>query len=92
MSPSSLAILKENLFVVDLGFFIDSLGFPNIGNQRIQIFKIKPNGIFSYKSSFGKRGKDLGEIDTPNDLTIKDNHLYVADSGNNRIQVLEIKY
>ncbi|MBU2541549.1 MAG: hypothetical protein KJ593_06580 [Candidatus Omnitrophica bacterium] len=53
------------------------------------------------KLSFGKQGKGLGEFGSfvvpfvspaPFSLAIKDNYLYVADIGNSRIQVLEIKY
>lgn len=58
----------------------------------LQIFRINPDGSLTPKFLFGKRGEGLGEFDIPNDLVIKGNYLYVSDAGNDRIQVLEIKY
>ncbi|MBU4479027.1 MAG: hypothetical protein KKH34_08100 [Candidatus Omnitrophica bacterium] len=43
------------------------------------------------KSVFGKKGTELGEFENLFSLAIKGNYLFVADSGNSRIQVLEIK-
>lgn len=42
------------------------------------------------KFSFGKQGEGLGEFNVVGGLAIKENHLYVADSGNQRIQILKI--
>jgi len=54
--------------------------------------KINSDGSLFPKFSFGKEGKGLGEFIYPFTLAIKDNYLFVADSGNSRIQILEIKY
>jgi 6-phosphogluconolactonase (cycloisomerase 2 family) len=40
---------------------------------------------------FGKRGHGLGEFDDPLGLAVKDDFLFVSDSGNDRVQVLQIK-
>ena len=42
------------------------------------------------KFNFGGRGKNLGEFERPFGLDVEKEHLFVADSGNNRIQVLKI--
>ncbi len=44
------------------------------------------------KFTFGKQGKELGEFENLFNLAIKDNHLFVADSGNSRIQVLTVNF
>ena len=62
------------------------------GNHRIQVFKINPNGNISPRFTLGKEGKRLGEFYSPRLLAIKENWLYISDTGNNRIQILEIKY
>jgi DNA-binding beta-propeller fold protein YncE len=84
MYPFSLAIKDNYLFVADSG------------NSRIQVLKINPDGNLSPKLAFGRQGKGLGEFGGQagylTALAIKDNYLYVADTGNQRIQVLEIKY
>jgi len=63
-------------------YVLDSL------NHRIQIFG--PTG--EWFSSFGGRGSDPGKFIGPSDLSIDpaNNLMYVADKGNQRIQVFEI--
>lgn len=80
----------NHLFITEYNF-LEQLG-GKTGNHRIQILKIDPNGKISPVLVFGKKGERLGEFYFPTDLAIKDNYLYVADWGNFRIQVLEIKY
>ncbi len=63
------------------------------GNSRIQVFKINPDGNIYPKFTFGKRGEGLGEFSSfMGGLAVKGSYLYVADSGNSRIQVFKIKY
>lgn len=80
--PIGLAVKNNYHYVADSG------------NNRIQVLKIDSEGNLIAQSTFGKKGKELGEFEFERflDLAVKDNYLYVADSGNNRIQVLEIKY
>jgi 6-phosphogluconolactonase (cycloisomerase 2 family) len=80
-SPSGLAIQGNYLYVADFA------------NDRIQILKINPDGNLIPKFSFGKEGRNLGEfLFGSMSLAVKRNNLYVADWGNSRIQVLEIRY
>ncbi|MCG2703381.1 MAG: NHL repeat-containing protein, partial [Candidatus Omnitrophica bacterium] len=78
--PVDVAVKDNFLFVADSG------------NSRIQVLKINPDGSLSPVLSFGKEGKELGEFNgfSGLDISIKDNLLFVADSGNSRIQVLKI--
>ena len=85
----------------NLGEFNGPLGFTtkdsylfiaDSGNSRIQVFQIHPDGSLTPKSTFGKEGKNLGELNgfSMLNLTAKDNHLFIADSGNSRIQIFQI--
>lgn len=63
----------KNLFVVDCG------------NNNIQ--QIYPQ-YFIHRNTFGKEGSGDGEFDCPSDVAVDgEGNLYIADSGNNRIQV-----
>lgn len=42
------------------------------------------------KFIFGNQGNGLGEFNRPTDVAVKDDFLFVADSGNSRIQVFKI--
>jgi hypothetical protein len=56
------------------------------GNSRIA--KFDKNGAFI--KSWGYKGKDLGQFDTPHSIAIDaSNNVYVADLGNRRIQVFD---
>jgi len=77
--PCSLAIKGNYLFVADSG------------NSRIQVFTINQDGSIFPKLTYGNEGKGLGEFgDGLLSLAIKGNYLFVADSGNSRIQVFTI--
>ena len=55
-------------------------------NHRIQVL----NSDFTFSSTIGtgSRGSTLGEFNEPSDVAVnKDGNIFVADSGNNRIQV-----
>ncbi|MBU4479025.1 MAG: hypothetical protein KKH34_08090 [Candidatus Omnitrophica bacterium] len=52
---------------------------------------MQPNGDLVSKFTFGKEGKGLGEFGFIENLAIKNNFFYVSDTGNNCIQILEIK-
>jgi uncharacterized protein YjbI with pentapeptide repeats len=71
--PTSVTILNEKIFV--------SYGFQD----DIQIFDL--NGIFL--SKFGSSGNQKGEFDMPMHISASNDLLYIADSGNKRIQVVD---
>jgi len=71
--PTSIAILNEKIFV--------SYGFQD----DIQIFDL--NGKFL--SKFGSSGNQKGEFDMPMHISASNYLLYIADSGNKRIQVVD---
>jgi serine/threonine protein kinase/DNA-binding beta-propeller fold protein YncE len=75
--PRSVAVDKNDKIYV-----LDSL------NHRIQVFG--PTGNLFY--IFGGRGNEPGKFVGPSDLSIdpENNLLYVADKGNQRIQVFEL--
>lgn len=77
----SLAMKNSYLYVVDTA------------NARIQVLEIKSDGDLMPKFSFGKGGKELGEFGLmPSfSIAVKNNYLFVADSGNARVQTLEIQ-
>gem|GEM_PF-2906656 len=62
------------------------------GNNRIQVFLLKfgdeTEPVISYMRSLGRQGHGSGEFDLPIGITLDaDGLMYVADSGNHRIQV-----
>lgn len=75
--PRSVAVDKNDKIYV-----LDSL------NHRIQVFG--PTGNLFY--IFGGRGSEPGKFIGPSDISIdpENNFLYVADKGNQRIQVFEL--
>lgn len=87
----AIVIKGDYLYVVEATDDLD-LAMKKKGNHRIQVFKINSDGNISPRFTFFKKGKRLGEFYSPRLLAIKENWLYVSDTGNNRIQVLEIKY
>ncbi len=89
-SPTGLAFDGSN----------DMLYVADTGNERIQIIEV--DGSCSgndeladdvcFIDEFGERGDDDGEFDVPLPLVLdtSDGLVFVADTDNNRIQVLEI--
>lgn len=71
--PTSIAILNEKIFV--------SYGFQD----EIQEFTL--NGKFL--SKFGNTGNAKGEFNKPYKIAASDEFLYIADSGNKRIQIFD---
>jgi len=69
---------------MDRIFVLDSL------NHRIQVFGSSGNWLCTY----GSLGKEKDQFCGPSDLCIdnQNNLLFVADKGNKRIQVLELKF
>jgi titin len=89
-TPSGLAIDISN----------DMLYVADTDNERIQIIDVDGNCSGSdeltddvcFVDEFGQVGDDDGEFDVPSALVLNtgDDLLYVADTGNNRIQVLDL--
>ena len=71
--PTSIAILNEKIFV--------SYGFQD----DIQIFDLNGN----FLSKFGSSGNQKGEFSKPMQISASNDLLYIADSGNKRIQVVD---
>ena len=57
------------------------------GNHRIQIY----NGEGKWLRKFGTSGTKDGQFNFPRGIAVADNIIYVADSGNNRIQIYEMR-
>ena len=77
-APKGLALANGRLYVSD------SL------NHRVQIFG--PAGEWIY--AFGGRGQETGKFLSPSGLCIdpENNCLYVADRGNQRVQIFELLF
>lgn len=70
-SPKGLDIKGDNIFVTDSD------------NSRIQVFDLNGN----YISQIGRSGTNSSEFSSPDGITVDvDDYIYVADTGNNRIQ------
>ena len=73
--PHGLAIHGDYLYVTD--------------TVLCAIFQFKMEPQFSLVTKQGKEGSQIGEFDFPNNLTVSTNgDVYVADCGNNRVQIL----
>jgi hypothetical protein len=73
--PVELALDEDGLFILDMD------------DNDIKVFSLA--GAFRY--TFGRKGQGPGEFHRPGGLDILDRRVYVADSGNRRIQVLDKK-
>ncbi|MFD2170479.1 S-layer homology domain-containing protein [Tumebacillus lipolyticus] len=73
---------------------VDSKGnvyVADSGNHRIQMLDAKMGFWWEWKKTGGGRGNNLGEFDDPNSVAIdSDGNIYVADTGNHRIQKLTV--
>jgi glucose/arabinose dehydrogenase/plastocyanin/streptogramin lyase len=74
------------------GIAIDPQGHVYVadtGNNRIQVFSSNGTYISKFPSVWGEFGPRDGRLTSPEDLTIdpSSGNVYVADTGNNRIQV-----
>lgn len=75
-APYYLAISNTNqkLYLVDQG------------NNRILVFNLNGNFIFS----FGKKGSKNGEFNNPHEIEIFNDKVYIADTRNSRIQIFDL--
>ena len=91
-NPSGLEIDETN----------DLLYVSDTGNHRIQVFKLVdsttcPSGMTEsvdgvcFVETFGSEGTTNGKFKSPMGLALDErDRLYVADSGNNRVQILTV--
>ena len=57
-------------------------------NARVQMFDNKGN----YLTSWGSFGKGLEQLNQPEDIAVNSNgQIYVTDTRNSRVQILEVK-
>lgn len=77
-TPLSIAVnFLNNIFVTDSS------------NHRVQRFSMEPNGRFRYVSLFGAQGNSKQCLQNPEGIAVLgDEKVFIADRGNNRIQVL----
>lgn len=73
--PTDIAVAKDGSFFVSDGY----------GNNRIIRFSSKGE----YLSEWGTKGDGAGELMIPHALCLVNNHLYVADRENERVQVFD---
>jgi DNA-binding beta-propeller fold protein YncE len=83
--PTSVLVASDGRIVVSEGHSGQAPTAPPDTVARISIFT--PDG--SFIRSFGKLGSGPAEFRTPHDITLDpQGRLFVADRGNNRIQIL----
>ncbi len=76
--PQGLAFNdRDELFVVDAN------------NGRIQVLKRHADDKFSFLRSLGELGPKPGQFHTPRGLSCFNSQVYVADTRNHRIQIIE---
>lgn len=82
--PSYVAVDRtgSKVFIVDTGLTANS----NDGH-KVRVFDVQ-SGEHLY--DIGERGAEQGQFNLPKDITLgPDNRIYIVDSGNFRVQVLE---
>jgi hypothetical protein len=61
------------------------------GNGRVQVLRHdQPYDSTRYDRQIGRQGSGAGELNDPTDLVIVGSTLYVADTGNHRIQIFTL--
>ena len=83
-NPIDVAIDSEGkIYVLESSHAIDS----SDSNNRIQVFTASRVYEYSIGKNDNSTGSDAGEFNQATCLTVDDEFIYVADSGNHRIQV-----
>jgi DNA-binding beta-propeller fold protein YncE len=96
----------DGKFKSPMGLTVDisssTLYLVDTDNERIQIIDVEGNcsgntklgdngnDDVCFEEKFGTSGDDDGEFESPSAVVFGDDLLYVADSGNNRIQIIEL--
>ncbi len=68
-------------------FFVDGQGLYVLEADDAEAKVYSGSGVF--ERAFGRKGRGPGEFDMPSDMDVLGDRLYVADSGNRRVQVLD---
>ena len=81
---------KANLYQeTDIGWTKDGSMFVSDGYGNSRVAKFDKDGNFV--KSWGERGNQPGEFNTPHSLVVDNNDvIYVADRGNSRIQTFDV--
>jgi DNA-binding beta-propeller fold protein YncE len=84
--PTGVAISPDGKFIY----------VADTNNHRVQVFKINNTGeiIYEYVATIGteKAGASNYDFDRPNAIAVSaDNHIYVGDISNRRVQVFKIE-
>jgi len=89
--------LNNDAYYSDFKFFSDYVAFLDQLNGRIELYSkrgeayetIGETGIIQYPKDKNGYAENVGKFNSPSSLSCTDNKIYVADSGNSRIQVIE---
>lgn len=89
--------LSREAYYVDFKFFADSVAFLDQINGKIEIYSkrgeleetIGQFGAILYPKDKNEYGLEKGKFNFPSSLSTTANKIYVADSCNSRIQVIE---
>jgi len=89
--------LNREAYYVDFKFFVDSVAFLDQINGKIEIYSkrgeveetIGQFGAILYPKDKNEYGLERGKFNFPSSLSATANKIYVADSCNSRIQVIE---
>ncbi len=74
--------------VTDIAWDSSGNGYISDGYINSRVAKVGPDG--TWLGSFGTPGNGPGQFNTPHSIAVDaDNHVYVADRGNGRIQVFD---
>jgi DNA-binding beta-propeller fold protein YncE len=74
--------------VTDIAWDTRGNGYISDGYINSRVAKVAPDG--TWLGSFGTPGSGPGQFNTPHSIAIDaENHIYVADRGNGRIQVFD---
>lgn len=89
--------LNNNTFYSDFKFFSDYVAFLDQLNGKIELYSkrgeayetIGEPGIIQYPKDKSGYAENVGKFNSPSSLSCTDGKIYVADSCNSRIQVIE---
>lgn len=89
--------LNSNAYYVDFDFFGDSIAFLDQLNGKIEIYSkrgeleetIGEYGAILYPADKSGYNLENGKFNFPSSLSTVSDKIYIADSGNSRIQVIE---
>ncbi len=61
-----------------------------VANAKLHIIKVYDVNSGSFLFDIGTRGSDKGQLNFPTNITVKNDKLYVTDTGNFRIQMFDL--